>query len=959
MNEQTVECHDPISGGRINRGVYAADHYYYDLQMLNSYITRLHEISSPLACTVSDANGTAVLGCVSPIDGSTQIFYSDSSQVEDVNPDKVQKMHRLFGRNWETSVTNIIPIILQRLSDDGLLTAVGDSTDFIGDSPFQKPNRRPQIVVVGSENEGKSTTLNRVCGLPIFPRDRTIATRLAFRLRMITGERQVPTVYTASAGGNSQDREDEVPVSLYNMMPVIYDRMTRLLQRYNAEEGVLATHEIVIEMQHPDLPNIDLLDLPGLILARGQRSDKFKKAVWDMCEKIMDEQTDHSMFMMITAAKDNGILNAQSLELIKTPEQRARCLGVITKVDKKIVDDTSKEEVEGHNPLSSHAHEIYGGPLSEEDRRQVSFGYDFTLIASNEGRALRELGLDQQKVANVQDVRAWDGVGNINVLVKMSDVEEKIFAEHSLHPNLHGMDHLQRKVQDSFNDHIRGSYLPMVRQNFAVRIRGLDRRIRYLGSPRLAVDEGGHAIGDTATIVKHTETLFETYWATLDNILTEWIEKLLQGVSTQITTLNNQFTQEVESMKAHTSVRDSLPRTLTLARKLYRLLVAELEALCAKLTNPETIVELPAQISEDVSVILSTDSSLVRVGRFPNFVQLIVDEVYQKVLANMKFDRFKEALQRLIIQPLKNDPYPELPNYPDELPTTLFANSFLTKLTIMGHTELTCDQDIREVITNAIASASGMPHAFVDSSDHLHNELTTLRWKCFDLYREMTFLRKSTAEIHNFTNAQSKIINEDASLSEEDKRVKLSEFLEAPHTYLTGIDEEINTQVMELAMLWKTKLESPELGMPADAQATIDSLIKSNIDSTVVEQRDGPTTVPSPLESALPQIKYHHDFSNLAQFTEAQVYHFLLYIGVLATKLSAIDLSAIHLERATAPAEMHTLFCKRNLIIRSILESSAQHDSRPVVRLTQSTHDALTSHPSWSEFNDKCSITIV
>jgi hypothetical protein len=74
------------------------------------------------------------------------------------------------------------------------------------------------------------------------------------------------------------------------------------------------------------------------------------------------------MFMMITAAKDNGILNAQSLELIKTPEQRARCLGVITKVDKKIVDDTSKEEVEGHNPLSSHAHEIYGGPLSEEDR---------------------------------------------------------------------------------------------------------------------------------------------------------------------------------------------------------------------------------------------------------------------------------------------------------------------------------------------------------------------------------------------------------------------------------------------------------------------------------------------------------------------------------------------------------------------------------------------------------------
>lgn len=46
----------------------------------------------------------------------------------------------------------------------------------------------PTIVVVGSESAGKSSTLERVAGFSLFPRDAKICTRMPIKLSMITSE---------------------------------------------------------------------------------------------------------------------------------------------------------------------------------------------------------------------------------------------------------------------------------------------------------------------------------------------------------------------------------------------------------------------------------------------------------------------------------------------------------------------------------------------------------------------------------------------------------------------------------------------------------------------------------------------------------------------------------------------------------------------------------------------------
>src|SRR3546814_20896515 len=52
----------------------------------------------------------------------------------------------------------------------------------------------PQIVVMGNENTGKSTLLERICMLPLFPTDKEICTRMAVKICLRRGDGKIPKV---------------------------------------------------------------------------------------------------------------------------------------------------------------------------------------------------------------------------------------------------------------------------------------------------------------------------------------------------------------------------------------------------------------------------------------------------------------------------------------------------------------------------------------------------------------------------------------------------------------------------------------------------------------------------------------------------------------------------------------------------------------------------------------------
>ena len=133
----------------------------------------------------------------------------------------------------------------------------------------------PKIVVIGDESVGKSTILEQLCQLPLFPRKRRFCTKLAIlvRLRRQIDDAAPQTVtlkVVATDGGGLLERH-VLPIE--NSFEWVADKMQELVDAAAATSasGVVEDKQLVLDVCHPAVPSIDLVDLPGLVSADRQR----------------------------------------------------------------------------------------------------------------------------------------------------------------------------------------------------------------------------------------------------------------------------------------------------------------------------------------------------------------------------------------------------------------------------------------------------------------------------------------------------------------------------------------------------------------------------------------------------------------------------------------------------------------------------------------------------------------
>ena len=135
----------------------------------------------------------------------------------------------------------------------------------------------PKIVVIGDESSGKSTVLEQLIRMPLFPRKKTFCTRLPIHVRLrrpdATREEQASvtmSVITAQAYAKSgYDAEpDEFPRTIATASGYhhVQDCMDELSSRLTGETGgIVSDRIIVLDVLHPEVPVIDLIDLPGIV----------------------------------------------------------------------------------------------------------------------------------------------------------------------------------------------------------------------------------------------------------------------------------------------------------------------------------------------------------------------------------------------------------------------------------------------------------------------------------------------------------------------------------------------------------------------------------------------------------------------------------------------------------------------------------------------------------------------
>lgn len=186
----------------------------------------------------------------------------------------------------------------------------------------------PQIVVIGSENHGKSTLLERLIGFPIFPRSRSLCTRCPIRvkLRRYAGV-AISTISVRNRITNMVDEASITPIALGMMSAHVQILMDKMLEGLPTRT-IIGDREIVVEIRVPYCPNIDILDMPGLVAAPQEAAD----TSLNLTKTVIEKESGYSIFLLVVDCRTECTASIAT-RLILDHKIENQTIGIFTKMD--------------------------------------------------------------------------------------------------------------------------------------------------------------------------------------------------------------------------------------------------------------------------------------------------------------------------------------------------------------------------------------------------------------------------------------------------------------------------------------------------------------------------------------------------------------------------------------------------------------------------------------------------
>ncbi|KAL1499354.1 hypothetical protein AB1Y20_011561 [Prymnesium parvum] len=323
----------------------------------------------------------------------------------------------------------------------------------------------PKIVVIGDESAGKSTVLEQLIKMPLFPRKKTFCTRLPIHVRLRRPELDRASVTMSvvtmkdyrQSGHEASPLEPPITIAVANGYQMVQDKMDEL-ERALAETsgGVVEDRIIVLDVMHPEVPVIDLVDLPGIV-AVNVNSDK----KCELVERIISDQiaADRdsgatSFYLVVVPVNERPNTNG-ALKFMQSQQLLDRAIGVFTKAD----------EVRCHQHAISF---ITGEDFENEDdgslvtaaslgEVKLAKGWTVTMLKMPK----RMVSLDDGSKTNYYTIHSTERI-------KVQEEEEKRFfggshAEPALRDlydrGLAGTGALAAKLTAEYYEHSRGQWL--------------------------------------------------------------------------------------------------------------------------------------------------------------------------------------------------------------------------------------------------------------------------------------------------------------------------------------------------------------------------------------------------------------------------------------------------------------------------------------------------------------------
>jgi GTP-binding protein EngB required for normal cell division len=411
----------------------------------------------------------------------------------------------------------------------------------------------PKIVVIGNESHGKSTILERIVGLPIFPKNRELCTRCVIRVHLrrnpSPGIAEIQLKQTlrcpafgfsfgsgssGSSGSGSgsgfgfhsgpstppgfQFGQPTSPplfspalsaypviTALDNIREKIQEIMDELVSTNNQQQLIFDNYEIVVKITLPYCLNLDLLDVPGLVTTSPPNcKQNLPQITHDLALSVIREQKDSAIFLLVN---DIRVPPNQSkgCAVIQEAKVEHQTLGIFTKMDSYISEDTGHEERDL---------EIL---LTDQTRYSFPVGYGWLAASSKKSDIIPQPEVLSQELFLLQSMESTEKSF-------FKSKYSKLFSS----SKLLGLENIRQKIQNKYEVFIRNHWLPVIQTKLEGYSDNVNSQMLKLGYP-LPKDPDYLSILTSMSCEKSWCTFFDG--KLLNYILRKLFDKVVQSSS--------------------------------------------------------------------------------------------------------------------------------------------------------------------------------------------------------------------------------------------------------------------------------------------------------------------------------------------------------------------------------------------------------------------------------------------
>lgn len=196
--------------------------------------------------------------------------------------------------------------------------------------------KKAHIITLGSESHAKSSTLERIIGFPVFPKNTGLCTRCVTRVHLRRCRPGEEEIYIAKVNRNT---DVMVPgsrrtVALYNICNDVQEMMNEIMEA-EPSNAVSLNFEILVFIRLPYVPTINLADVPGFVvsdLSSDKVTQKVVEAVEELAQSVITKEKDTSIFLYMLQAPMHPN-QSRATALIKSNNIQDRTIGIYTKMD--------------------------------------------------------------------------------------------------------------------------------------------------------------------------------------------------------------------------------------------------------------------------------------------------------------------------------------------------------------------------------------------------------------------------------------------------------------------------------------------------------------------------------------------------------------------------------------------------------------------------------------------------